>query len=65
MLLNSDGKIEGLVGDYCPDCRRSLISWALAQGAIIPMCKEDLHQLWNNGDMDRLHKIMKEKEIKQ
>lgn len=55
-------KIVGLVGTYCPDCTMSIVDFRLAKNSIIPMCREDLIQLKQNGDMDRIAKMMTEKE---
>lgn len=55
-------EIVPLKGRYCPDCVQSLRDFRLAKYAIVPMCRECLHEFLTNGDRERVHRMMVEKE---
>jgi hypothetical protein len=55
-------KVEPLVGNYCSLCTRSLVDFQLAKYSIVIMCQPDQEQLLHNGDMERLSKLIDQKE---
>lgn len=55
-------KMIELIGQYCPDCIKSLIDFQLSKYAIVAMCREDLSKFLRNGDIDRVAKLIEEKE---
>jgi hypothetical protein len=55
-------EIIGLKGRYRFDCCRSLRDFKRQKYSIVAMCHEDLHEFLKNGDMDRVYRIVKEKE---
>lgn len=49
-------KIEPLIGDYCPDCARTLATEEWKAGSIVPLCKSCLNEMIRQGDMERASK---------